>query len=81
MKGMYRLMLLSIKLLNCSVFAGVCETRRSASEAFYIIREAFNDEAMSKTSIFRWHKTFKEGRENVEDIEHDGDLQRPSQRQ
>jgi len=26
-------------------------------------------EAVKKTSIFQWHKIFKEGRENVEDVE------------
>ncbi|KFM71884.1 hypothetical protein X975_12733, partial [Stegodyphus mimosarum] len=40
-----------------------------------MIREAFNDEALARVSVFRWHKAFKEGRENVEDIEREG---RPS---
>ncbi|GFR33237.1 HTH_48 domain-containing protein [Trichonephila clavata] len=51
--------------------------QKSALETFDIdmIREVFNDEAMSRASIFRWHNVFKEGRQNVEDIERDG---RPS---
>ncbi|KFM66946.1 hypothetical protein X975_26615, partial [Stegodyphus mimosarum] len=49
--------------------------QKSASETFGMIREAFNDEALAKASVFRWHKTFKEGRQNVEDIEREG---RPS---
>nr|XP_042902814.1 protein GVQW3-like [Parasteatoda tepidariorum] len=37
-----------------------------------MIREAFNDEAMSRSGIFHWHKAFKEDRQNVEAIEHEG---------
>ncbi|GFR21756.1 protein GVQW3 [Trichonephila clavata] len=49
--------------------------QKSATQTFDMMREAFNDEAISKTSIFRWHKAFKEGKQNVEDIEREG---RPS---
>lgn len=40
-----------------------------------MIREAFYDEAMSEPCIFLWHKAFKAGRQNVDDIEGD---RRPS---
>ena len=43
--------------------------QKSASETFDIISEIFNDEATSRASIFCWHKAFKEGRQNVEEIE------------
>lgn len=40
-----------------------------------MIREALNDKAMLRTSIFRWLKSFNEERQNMEDIESEG---RPS---
>ncbi|GFR26430.1 hypothetical protein TNCT_422771 [Trichonephila clavata] len=40
-----------------------------ASGTFDTIPEAFNDEAMSRASIFRWQKAFKQGRQNMEGIE------------
>ncbi|GFQ90865.1 hypothetical protein TNCT_157581 [Trichonephila clavata] len=43
--------------------------QKSASETFDMICEAINDKAMSRASIFHWHKACKERRQNVEDIE------------
>jgi hypothetical protein len=36
-------------------------------ETFEKLKRAYGDEVLSKAQVFRWHKTFKEGRENVED--------------
>ncbi|GFQ97006.1 histone-lysine N-methyltransferase SETMAR [Trichonephila clavata] len=43
--------------------------QKSASENFEMVREVFNDEAISRASIFHWHKAFKKDMLNVEDIE------------
>ena len=40
---------------------------KSASETFELIRQAYGDDALSRTKVFEWHKMFKEGRELVED--------------
>lgn len=37
-----------------------------------MIREAYKDEAMSRTRVFEWHKKFKDGREDVEDEQRAG---------
>ena len=37
-----------------------------------MLQEAFGDQALSKTRIFKWHKKFKEGRERIEDQERPG---------
>ena len=49
--------------------------KKSGSETVGLIREAFGEETMSQTSIFEWHKMFREGRENIDDNERSG---RPS---
>jgi len=40
---------------------------KSASESFASLTEAYRDATLSRTIVFKWHKPFKEGRENVED--------------
>jgi len=40
---------------------------KSATEAFASLIETYGDAALSRTVAFKWHKAFKEGRENVED--------------
>jgi hypothetical protein len=40
---------------------------KSATETFVSLTEASGDETLSRTTVFKWHKAFKEGRENVED--------------
>jgi hypothetical protein len=37
----------------------------SASETLEEKHEAYGDECLKKTAIFKWHKQFKEGRESV----------------
>jgi hypothetical protein len=41
--------------------------KKSATETFASLTEAYGDAALSRTMVFRWHKAFKEGREKVED--------------
>ena len=40
---------------------------KSATETLASLTEAYGDATPSRTMVFKWHKAFKEGRENVED--------------
>ena len=40
---------------------------KSATETFVSLTEAYGVATQSRTMVFKWHKAFKEGRENVED--------------
>ena len=40
---------------------------KSASETFELIKQAYGDDALSRTRDFEWHKVFKEGRELDQD--------------
>jgi len=40
---------------------------KSATETFASLTEVYGDATLSRTVVFKWHKAFKEGRENVED--------------
>ena len=40
---------------------------KSATETFASLTEAYGDVTLSRTMVFKWHKAFKEDRENVED--------------
>jgi len=40
---------------------------KSATETFASLTEAYGDATLSRTMVFRWHRAFKEGRENFED--------------
>ena len=40
---------------------------KSATETFASLTEAYGDATLSRTMVFKLHKAFKEGRENVED--------------
>ena len=41
--------------------------KKSTTETFASLTEAYGDSTLSTTMVFKWHKAFKEGRENVED--------------
>jgi len=40
---------------------------KSTTETFASLTETYEDATLSRTVVFKWHKAFKEGRENVED--------------
>src|SRR5678816_3655803 len=40
---------------------------KSATETFASLNEDYWVATLSRTLVFKWHKAFKEGRENVED--------------
>jgi transposase len=34
---------------------------------FEMLKSAYGEECLSRTSVFEWHKNFKEGRESLQD--------------
>jgi hypothetical protein len=40
---------------------------KSATEKFVSLTEAYRDATLSRSMVFKWHKVFKDCRENVED--------------
>ena len=40
---------------------------KSANETLALLRVAYGEYAMKKSSVFEWHRRFKEGREDVQD--------------
>jgi len=43
------------------------KTGESASEMLAVLTVAYGEYAMKKSSVFEWHRLFKEGREDVQD--------------
>ena len=48
---------------------------KTPAEALKLLQEVYDDNKMSRTRLFEWHRRFKEGREEVEDDHRSG---RPS---
>jgi hypothetical protein len=46
--------------------------KKTASETFEMLKSAYGEEYLSRTSVFEWHKMFKEGRESLQDDERKG---------
>ena len=44
----------------------------SATKSVELIRKAYDDAALSRKTIFEWHKPFREGRDSVKDDESSG---------
>jgi AAA+ superfamily predicted ATPase len=45
---------------------------KSETETTAMIQKAYGKDAVSKSQVFKWHKAFREGREDVEDEQHLG---------
>jgi hypothetical protein len=45
---------------------------KSATEMFQMIKEAYSEEALCRSAVFKWHKCFAQGRDSLEDDEHTG---------
>jgi hypothetical protein len=41
--------------------------KKSATETFQLLTEAYGEDCMSRARVFEWHKRFSEGRESVKD--------------
>ena len=49
-----------------------CKVNFSATKTVELIQKAYGDAALSRTTIFEWHKRFREGRESVKEDERSG---------
>jgi len=49
-----------------------CKVNFSATKTVELIQKAYGDAALSQTTIFEWHKWFRESRESVKDDECSG---------
>ena len=45
---------------------------KNATERYGMLQTAFRPSCMNRTSVFEWHKRFKEGRQSVRDHERRG---------
>jgi transposase len=45
---------------------------KPASEIFQMIKQAYDEEAMGRSAVFKWHKRLAQGRDNLENDEHTG---------
>jgi hypothetical protein len=41
--------------------------KKTATETFEMLKNAYGEECLSRTSVFEWHKRFKEERESLQD--------------
>jgi len=62
---------------QCVAIKLCCKVDFSATKTVEPIQKAYGDAALSRTTIFEWHKRFQEGRESVKDDERGG---RPTSR-
>jgi transposase len=51
------------------------EIKEKAADTFEMLKSAYGEKCLSRTSVFEWHERFKEGRESLQDDERKG---RPS---
>jgi hypothetical protein len=58
-----RLLQQRINIKFCAKFG------KSASETLQTLTEAYSADTMKKSSVFEWHKRFKEGQKDVKDDE------------
>ena len=49
-----------------------CKVDFSATKTVELIQKAYGDAALSRTTIFEWHKRFREGRESMKEDERSG---------
>jgi methylthioribose-1-phosphate isomerase len=58
-----------------SVIKFCVKLKKLATGTFEMLKSAYDEECLSRTSVFEWHKSFKEGWESLQDDERKG---RPS---
>jgi hypothetical protein len=59
---------MSDRLLEQRINSKFCaKLGKSESETLQMLTEAYGADAMKKSSVFEWHKMFKEGREDVKE--------------
>ena len=55
------------KISNNGMLLNFVSNSTNLPETFVSLTEAYGDATLSRTMVFKWHRAFKEGRENVED--------------
>jgi hypothetical protein len=46
----------------------VCvKLKKTATETFEMLKSAYGEECLSRTSVFEWHKRYKNGQESLQD--------------
>ena len=68
---------MDVKEEQCVAIKFCCKVDFLAKKTVELIQKAYSDAALSRTTIFEWHKRFREGRESVKDDELSG---RPTSR-
>ena len=63
---------MDVKEEQCVAIKFCCKVDFSATKTVELIQKAYGDAALSLTTIFEWHKWFREGRESVKDDERSG---------
>jgi len=63
---------MDVKKEQCVAIKFCCKVDFSATKAVEVIQNAYSDAAFSRTTIFVWHKRFREGRESVKDDQRSG---------
>jgi hypothetical protein len=48
------------------------KTGKTATETFQLIKQAYGDNALSRTRVFEWFARFRDGCKNLEDDRHSG---------
>jgi hypothetical protein len=51
------------------------ELKKTATETLEMLKSVYDEEELSRTSVFEWHKRFKEWRTLLQDDEWKGRLQ------
>jgi hypothetical protein len=46
--------------------------KKSVTETFQFVTEAYGEDCMPRACVFEWHKRFSEGRESVKDDDRPG---------
>jgi hypothetical protein len=48
------------------------KTGKTATKTFQLIKQAYGENALSRTRVFEWYARFRDGRENLVDDERSG---------
>jgi transposase len=64
---------MSDRLLEQRIIIKFCaKLGKSTSESLQMLTEIYGADAIKKSSVFEWHKKFKEGREDMKDDKRTG---------
>ena len=63
------------KFEQCCAIKFCVKVGESATVTYEKLQRAYGEHSVSRAQVFRWHKSFLEGREQVEDEPHGEDLQ------